>query len=110
MTCLPGLGAVPEGYNLHEPLPHSSPTKSVSKFIRLVAMARSDNDKVRAAVAGNPNAPELLLLELSQDKSLLVRSWVARNPQCPVNVLERFAASDDDLASYARWKLSQVVH
>jgi len=106
MSCLPNLGKVPDDYALNDPLPRSSPTKSVSKFIRLVAMARSDNDKVRAAVAGNPNAPELLLLELADDDSLLVRSWLARNPGCPTEVLERFAASDDDVAAYCRWRLS----
>lgn len=110
MSCLPSMGRVPEGYGLHEPLPHSSPKRTMAKVLRLTKMAQSPKVKVRAAAAGNPMTPTYTLWVLSSDPSLLVRSWVARNPACPIAVLQSMAEADDDLGAYARWKIAPVVH
>ena len=53
-------------------------------FVRL-------NAKVRKAVAGNPNCPADLLVELAEDPDWWVRHDVAENPSCPTDLLTKLA-------------------
>ncbi len=105
MSCLPGMGQVPDGYGLLQKLPMSLPPVTSKKIARLIRMATSDRVVYRAAAASNPRTPALILEALARDPKLVVRSWVARNPACPQHILETLADSDDDLAAYARWKM-----
>lgn len=61
----------------------------------LAQLARSEEAKVRAAVAERPGMPLTTLLKLSQDPSPAVRAGVARNPRVDVpDDLHRELAAD----------------
>ncbi|WP_084039364.1 DUF2336 domain-containing protein [Demequina sp. NBRC 110053] len=50
----------------------------------LYALARSEEAKVRAAVAERPGMPLTTLLKLAEDVSPVVRAGVARNPRADI--------------------------
>lgn len=50
----------------------------------LATLARSEEAKVRAAVAERPGMPLTTLLKLAQDPSPVVRAGVARNPRVDI--------------------------
>ena len=61
----------------------------------LATLARSEEAKVRAAVAERPDMPLTTLLKLAQDPSPAVRAGVARNPRVDIPLeLHRELASD----------------
>lgn len=106
MTCLPGLGKVPDGYGLLDPLPRTSPAFTSFKERRLRRMAKSGEVADRIAAASNPNTPHDALKRLAHDPVLAVRSWVARNPAVPRNLLEWLSLdSDAGLRQYAKLML-----
>jgi hypothetical protein len=53
--------------------------------------AKSKNAGVRKAVAKNPNCPEDLLRTLAKDEDYYVRGAVASNSNCPVDLLRTLA-------------------
>ena len=78
---------------------------SVNKVMRedlteaeLATLARSDEAKIRAAVAERPLTPLTTLLKLSTDESPSVRAGVARNPRSdmPVEIREDLARDKDE--------------
>lgn len=92
--------------NAAPPLPKSRIPSRESKKHRLYRLADDPRPSIRAAVAGNLDAPHQLLRRLASDESKLVRSWVARNPATPQSVLRRLAKGQDpDVAAYARMRL-----
>lgn len=54
--------------------------------------------------------PEIVLLTLMNDADILVRSWVARNPQCPKKILEFMAKKDSEksLREFAKYRISMI--
>jgi hypothetical protein len=61
-------------------------------------MALSDSVSDRAAAAGNPMVPQELLVILADDAEFVVRSWVARNPKVPLEVLKYISEKDSDIS------------
>lgn len=105
MSCIAGMGRIPDGYGLLDRLPMSLPEVTGFKLARLASMAASGDVLQRCAAAGNPSLPVELLVGLAGDVDVRVQSWVARNPACPVGVLRVFAVRDDELGAFARWRL-----
>jgi hypothetical protein len=92
------------------PLPKSRIPRRESKVHRLYRLADDPRPNIRAAVAGNPDAPASLLRRLADDESKIVRSWVARNPHTPRHVLRRLARGfDPDIAAFARQRLGPTL-
>ncbi len=61
--------------------------RKVSK--KILTMLSKDKDYiVRSWVAWNPNTPVEVLKELSKDKDEYVRQYVARNPNTPKDIKE----------------------
>ncbi|MEM1520615.1 MAG: hypothetical protein QXK42_03655 [Candidatus Korarchaeum sp.] len=58
-------------------------------------LARDGRNAVRRSVARNRNCPEEVLRELAKDRDPLIRAGVARNPNCPMDVLEQLARDED---------------
>jgi len=73
-------------------------------------MMFSPDVKVRAAAAGNPMMLEYMLNYLRTDPELEVRSWVARNPNCPKEILVKIATFDSNISlrSFANYRLSMI--
>ena len=69
----------------------------------LASLARSEEAKVRAAVAERPNTPLTSLLLLAQDISPAVRAGVARNPRpdLPVELRQDLARDKSPEVIYA---------
>ena len=69
----------------------------------LASLARSEEAKVRAAVAERPNTPLTSLLLLAQDISPAVRAGVARNPRpdLPVEMRQDLAKDKSPEVVYA---------
>jgi hypothetical protein len=69
----------------------------------LATLARSEEAKVRAAVAERPNTPLTSLLLLAQDVSPAVRAGVARNPRVdlPVEMRQDLAKDKSSEVIYA---------
>jgi hypothetical protein len=63
----------------------------------LAVLGRSEEAKIRAAVAERPLTPLLTLLKLSSDEAAVVRAGVARNPRSdiPIEVREALAKDKD---------------
>ena len=59
--------------------------------VELSERLASDNEHVRAGVAGSPHTPVELLWQLSEDDASLVRAYVARNPTTPGALLTRLS-------------------
>lgn len=76
-------------------LPWTMPEKRRSKVERLWGLARSDNPKIRASVAGNAACPVKLLRVLAEDPEPEVRAWVVRNLRTPKRILKRLAEDSD---------------
>lgn len=72
-------------------------------------MAVSDNVSIRVAAAGNPITPIQVLTQLKNDASILVRGWILRNPNCPVELLEDMAENDPEksLRVFAEFELKR---
>jgi hypothetical protein len=51
-------------------------------------MAKDESEKVRGAVAKNPNIPVSTLIDLSKDVNKYVRYAVTQNPKTPEFVLK----------------------
>lgn len=111
MSCLTGLGEIPDGYGRFQALKYSKPDVTPAKIKRLRMMAESMIPQIRATAAGNPSTPVEVLERLADDRSLSVRSWVARNPNCPSELHFQFAwdeHEDEGLRAFAHWKLTSV--
>ncbi|MGC4174558.1 hypothetical protein [Demequina sp.] len=69
----------------------------------LATLARSEEAKVRAAVAERPNTPLTSLLLLAQDVAPAVRAGVARNPRpdMPVELRQDLAKDKSSEVVYA---------
>lgn len=69
----------------------------------LGSLARSDEAKVRAAVAERPNTPLTSLLMLARDISPAVRAGVARNPRedMPIEIRQDLAKDKSPEVIYA---------
>jgi hypothetical protein len=66
-------------------------------FDQLVDAAKAkQNDRVLAAIAGHPHAPEHVLIELADSKDLVVRFAVAKNHITPATTLTNLAKDLDD--------------
>ena len=59
--------------------------------VELSERLASDNEHVRAGVAGSPHTPVELLWQLSEDDASLVRAYVARNPNTPRETLDKLS-------------------
>jgi hypothetical protein len=84
----------------------ASVTKVVASDLsdhELGALARSEEAKVRSAVAERPNTPLTCLLLLAQDVSPAVRAGVARNPRAdmPIEVRQDLAKDKSPEVVYA---------
>ena len=69
----------------------------------LATLARSDEAKIRAAVAERPTTPLTTLLKLSTDEVPAVRAGVARNPRTdmPIEIREDLAKDKDETVLFA---------
>ena len=107
MSCLTSIAKPGVGYGLLDRLPRT-PIKTTSfRQVRLANMAKSDDPRIRAAAASNPMLSTEMLESLSSDADVLVRSWVARNPECPRSILRNMCLVEDDpsLKAYLDWLL-----
>lgn len=61
---------------------------------------------VRAGVAGNPDTPSHILVQLAEHSSLDIRLAVAQNPNTPLSVLEGLQNDLDNNISF--WAKTQL--
>ena len=107
MSCLTSIAKPGVGYGLLDWLPRTPIAYTTFRRNRLEIMAKSDDPRIRAAAASNPMLSTETLESLSSDADLLVRSWVARNPECPRSILRNMRLVEDDpsLKAYLDWLL-----
>lgn len=86
------------------PLRFSSPPVSKSRQQGLAVNARHSNANIRAAAASDPALPVDLQWTLWDDESIVVRGWLARNPNAHVDVLRSLARDGNPtVRAYALW-------
>lgn len=80
---------------------------SILEEIALREWTTAEGFASQLAFAANPNAPRTLLVELSSDTHVAVRSAVAGNPSTPPNAFEQLA---DDLDTLVRMAAAGATH
>lgn len=73
-----------------------SPDVTESKILRIRAMAKDKNPKIRESAALGYHTPEDAMWELAKDKNEGVRVCVARNESTPCDILRHLASDKSE--------------